>query len=59
MLDPDEYVQVEAPLGVSVNDLPEQMDPELMARVGAAITVKVDTTPVVFTQPAALVPVTV
>ena len=59
MLDPDEYVQVVAPLGVSVNELPVQIAPELTARVGIAFTVTVDTTPVVFTHPDALVPVTV
>ena len=48
-----------APLGVSVNDAPLQIDPELTASVGAALTVTVDTTPVEFTQPDELVPVTV
>ena len=59
MLEPDEQVQVVAPLGVNVNDRPEQIDPELIARIGVALTVTDDTTPVVFTQPDALVPVTV
>ena len=59
MLEPDEQVQVVAPLGVSVNERPEQMDPELTARVGIAFTVTMDTTPVLFGQPTALVPVTV
>ena len=48
-----------APLGVIVNESPKQIDPELTASVGAALTVTVDTTPVELTQPDALVPVTV
>ena len=48
-----------APLGVSVNELPLQIDPELTANVGAELTVTVDTTPIELTQPIALVPVTV
>ena len=42
-----------------VNESPLQIEPELTANVGAALTVTVDTTPVLFTQPDALVPVTV
>jgi hypothetical protein len=57
--EPDEYVYVLAPLGVNVNASPLQIDPELTANVGNELTVIVDTTPVLFTQPDALVPVTV
>ena len=46
-----------APLGVIVNESPKQIDPELTASVGAALTVTVDTTPIELTQPNALVPV--
>jgi hypothetical protein len=48
---------VDAPDGVIVNDLPEQIEPEFTATVGMALTVTVETA--VFEQPAALVPVTV
>jgi hypothetical protein len=40
-----------------VNDLPEQIEPELTATDGIAFTVTLDTA--VFVQPTALVPVTV
>ena len=56
--EPDEYVYVLAPLGVSVNESPLQIDPELTANVGAAFTVTVLTTPAELIQPDALVPVT-
>ena len=40
MLEPDEYVYVDAPLGVKVNESPLQIDPELTAKVGVGFTVK-------------------
>ena len=58
-LKPDEYVYVNAPLGVKVNESPLQIDPELTAKVGIALTVTVLTTPTKSEQPDALVPVTV
>ena len=48
-----------APLGVIVNESPLQIEPELTASVGAALTVTADTTPIELTQPDELVPVTV
>ena len=42
-----------------MNESPLQIDPELTASVGAALTVTVLTTPILLTQPDALVPVTV
>ena len=48
-----------APLGVKVNESPLQIEPEFTAKLGAALTVTVLTTPVELTQPEALVPVTV
>ena len=48
-----------APLGVSVNESPLQIAPEFTVKLGAVLTVNVLTTPVEFTQPDALVPVTV
>ena len=58
-LEPDEYVYVDAPLGVKVNESPLQIAPELTVNVGIAFTVTVLTTPVELIQPDALVPVTV
>ena len=48
-----------APLGVIVNESPEQMTPLFTVNVGMAFTVTDETTPVLLTQPDALVPVTV
>ena len=59
MLEPDEQVQVVAPVGVSVKDPPKQINPEFTPKVGVGETVTVDTTPVLFTQPDEFVPITV
>ena len=59
ILEPDEYVYVEAPLGVMVKDCPVQITPELTVIVGVTVTVIVLTTPTKSEQPDALVPVTV
>ncbi len=58
-LEPDEYVYVEAPLGVKVNESPLQIDPELTAKLGIALTITVLTTPTKSEQPEAFVPVMV
>jgi preprotein translocase subunit Sec61beta len=42
-----------------VNESPLQIAPEFTVKVGIAFTVTVETTPVLLTQPDALVPVTV
>ena len=55
--DPDEQVQVFAPLGISVNELPLQIAPEFIVILGVPLTVTVLTAELV--QPNALVPVTV
>ena len=57
--EPEEYVYVDAPLGVKVNESPLQINPELTTRVGIALTVIVLTTPTKSEQPEAFVPVTV
>ncbi len=57
--EPDEYVYVDAPLGVKVNESPLQIDPELTAKLGRALTVIVLTTPIKSEQPDAFVPVMV
>ena len=58
-LDPDEYVYVDAPLGVSVKLSPEHITPLDTVKLGAVLTVTVLTTPTKSTHPDALVPVTV
>ena len=58
-LEPEEYVYVDAPLGVKVNESPLQMDPELTAKLGIELTVTVLTTPTKSEQPDMLVPVMV
>jgi len=55
--EPLEYVYVAAPLGVIVNDLPVQIEPELTAKTNEPLTDTVVTALPI--QPAALVPVTV
>ena len=59
MLDPDEYVYVDAPPGTKVNELPVQIEPVLMVKMGRAFTETEDTAPLAEIQPARLVPVTV
>ena len=56
---PDEYVYVVAPLGVKVNESPEQIAPLFTVIDGTVFTLTVLTTPTKSTQPDALVPVTV
>ena len=58
-LDPDEYVYVDAPLGVSVKLSPEHITPLDTAKLGVALTVIVLTTPTKSEHPVELVPVTV
>jgi hypothetical protein len=58
-LEPDEYVYVDAPLGVKVNESPLQIAPEFTVKVGVALTVIVLTTPTKSEHPVELVPVTV
>jgi hypothetical protein len=50
---------VAAPLGINVNELPEQIVPVFNVKVGIAFTVTEDTAPLVELQPARLVPVIV
>ncbi len=57
--EPEEYVYVVAPLGVKVNESPLQIDPELTAKLGRALTVTVLNTPIKSEQPDAFVPVMV
>jgi hypothetical protein len=56
LAEPPEYTYVDAPEGFIVNDVPLQIDPELTATVGLALTVTVAIA--VFEQPD-VVPVTV
>ena len=56
--DPDEYVQVFAPLGEIVKELPEQIEPLFTEIIGVALTVTVLTAVLDPTQPNELVPVT-
>ena len=55
--EPLEYVYVAAPLGVIVNDLPVQIEPELTAKIKEPLTDTVVTALPI--QPAVLVPVMV
>jgi hypothetical protein len=57
MAEPPVYTYVDAPVGFIVNDVPLQIDPELTATVGLALTVTVAMA--VLEQPNALLPVTV
>ena len=56
MAEPPVYTYVDAPVGFIVNDVPLQIDPELTATIGLALTVTVAIA--VLEQPE-LVPVTV